>query len=253
MTKTIAVINYKGGTCKTSTVSSLASALQLKGYIVLTIDMDGQANLSLSFGINDDENNTYNLLRGKCSLRPIEIKENLWVIPSTIDLNALDTEMALEPGKEYTLKEKLEPIKNQYDFILLDCAPSIGLTTLNALTAADMYLIPITPGHYSLKGLTSLLSVANKVKARLNNKLELEGVLVARYSKRTVFHRQVYDALVKKFGGKVYKTTIRENIALVEASSMKQSIFEYAPKSNGAYDYSLFCDEFLSKNLPYVP
>lgn len=251
MAKIIAVINYKGGTSKTTTVFSLSSALQSKGFRVLTIDLDGQANLSLSMGINNPDFNSYNLLRGQCKFQPIEVKENLWLIPASIDLNALDTELAMEPGKEYALKEKIEPHQFKYDFIIMDCAPSIGLVTLNALTAAHTYLIPITPGHYSLKGLASLVSVADKVKMRLNSRLELEGVLVARYWKRKVFHRQVYEALVKYFGDKVYRTAIRENIALDEASSMQKCVFEYDPKCNGSNDYMLFTNEFLNKNVPY--
>jgi chromosome partitioning protein len=146
------------------------------------------------------------------------------------------------------LKEILAPHLSRFDFILIDCSPSLGLTSLNALTTADSFIIPVLPHPLSIKGLANLISVTNKIKSRLNEKLELEGILVTHYNNRTVIHKNIYDSLHKHFNEALYKTTIRKNIALVEASFHGQSIYEYSPQSHGAQDYQAFCEEFLLKN-----
>ncbi|RUT78418.1 ParA family protein [Ancylomarina longa] len=245
--KIISMINQKGGVGKTTTTCSLAAALSLKGKKVLLIDLDPQANLSQSLGISDFENNIYQALKGESEISPIKVMNNLYIVPSSMDLNALEHEMTNEPGREYLLKELLASIKDNYDFIIIDCSPSIGLIALNALSACDTFIIPVLPHHLSIQGLSGLAGVAKKVKSRINPKLKLEGVLITQFSYRKVLHRDVQNALKKHFNGRLYDSTIRENISLAEAPSTGMDIFRYAPNSNGAEDYLKLCEEFLSK------
>jgi chromosome partitioning protein len=247
MTKIISLINSKGGVAKTTTACSLASALSLKNKQVLLIDLDPQGNLSQSLGIGSCDNNIYQCLKGECKFSPVQIMMNLDLVPSTIDLNAFELEMSGEPGREYLLRELLEQVKNDYDYIIIDCSPSLGLVALNALTASDSYLVPLLPHHLSIQGLSKLLEVTQKIKTRINPKLELEGVLLTQFSHRKVMHRDIAEVIKHHFGSKLYKTFIRENIALAEAPSAGVDIFRYAPKSNGAEDYFNLCEEFSSK------
>jgi ATPases involved in chromosome partitioning len=162
MAKIISIINQKGGVGKTTTTCSLAAALSLKGENVLLVDLDPQNNASQSLGVRDCENNIYQALKGESELLPIEIMDNLSLVPSSMDLSALENEMNGEPGREYLLKELIEPVKDQYDFILIDCSPSIGLIALNALSACDTFIIPVLPHHLSIQGLSGLAEVAKK-------------------------------------------------------------------------------------------
>ncbi len=246
MTKTISIINQKGGVSKTTSTISIGGSLSLKNHKVLLIDLDGQANLSQSLGIKSDKFNTYELMKGEL-IQPFSLSKNLDVIPSSIDLNAIEIEMVSEPGREFLLKNALKPYFKEYKYILIDCSPTLGLTSLHALCCSDSYIIPVLPHHLSIQGLTQLLSVTEKVKTRLNEKLELEGILVTQFNKHKVIHRNIYETLKKHFPDKLYETKIRENIALVEASSVGESIFSYAPTSNGAKDYLELCSEFINK------
>ena len=247
MAKITVIINQKGGVGKTTTTCSLAAALSLKGKNVLLIDLDPQTNASESLGVKDYDNNIYQALKGESEISPIKVMNNLYIVPSSMDLNALEHEMNNEPGREFLLKELLEPVKNQYDFILIDCSPSIGLIALNALSACDTFIIPVLPHHLSIQGLSGLADVAKKIKSRINPKLKLEGVLITQFSHRKVLHRDVQKALRKHFNGRLYDTTIRENISLAEMCSAHIDIFRYAPNSNGAEDYLKLCEEFLNK------
>ena len=177
----------------------------------------------------------------------MQVMNNLSLIPSSIDFCALENEMNNEPGREYLLKELLIPVKDQYDFILIDCSPSIGLIALNALSACDTFIIPVLPHHLSIQGLSGLSDVAKKIKSRINSNLKLEGVLITQFCYRKVLHRDVQKALKNHFKGRLYNSTIRENISLAEAPSTGMDIFRYAPNSNGAEDYLKLCEEFLGK------
>ncbi|WP_010662366.1 ParA family protein [Marinilabilia salmonicolor] len=246
MGKIIAFINQKGGVGKTTTTASVASGMAQSGLKTLAIDLDAQCNLTTSFGITDFKVNTYNTLKGQIELDPIKLDEHLTILPASVDLSAFELEMSAEPGKEYLLKELLEPILDQYDYILLDCSPNLGLVSINALTAADLYIIPLLPHHLSIQGLTKLLEITDKVKKRLNPNLEMGGIVLTQYNKRKVLHRDIAQVVKEHFGQKLLNTVIRENISLAEAPSSGTDIFQYAPKSNGAEDYLILTKEIIN-------
>jgi chromosome partitioning protein len=246
MGKIIAFINQKGGVGKTTTTASVASGMAQLGLKTLAVDLDAQCNLTTSFGITDFSVNTYNTLKSQKQFKPISINQHLAVLPSSVDLSAFELEMSAEPGKEYLLKELLEPVLDQYDYILLDCSPNLGLVSINALTAAEFYIIPLLPHHLSIQGLTKLLEITDKVKKRLNPSLEMGGIVLTQYNNRKVLHRDIAQVIKEHFGQKLFKTVIRENISLAEAPSSGTDIFQYAPKSNGAEDYLNLTKEIIN-------
>lgn len=237
MGKIIAFINQKGGVGKTTTTASVAAALANMGHRTLVIDLDGQCNLTTSFGVEDMTVNSYNAMKGEKPFKAVEIYPKLHVLPSSLDLSAFELEMATEPGKEYLLKELLAPVLSKYDYILLDCSPNLGLISVNALSAADFYIIPMLPHHLSIQGLTKLMEVTDKVKRRINSKLELGGIVITQYNNHKVLHKDIAEVIKSHFGEKLFSTFIRENISLAEAPCSGTDVFRYAPKSNGAEDY----------------
>lgn len=245
MGKIIAFINQKGGVGKTTTTASVAAAMANLGLKTLAIDLDAQCNLTTSLGIAEANANIYNMLKGQLQFKPTELNEHLAVLPSSVDLSAFELEMSAEPGKEYLLSELLKPVSNFYDYILLDCSPNLGLVSVNALTAADFFIIPLLPHHLSIQGLTKLLEIADKVKKRLNAKLEMGGIVLTQYNNHKVLHKDIAQVIKDHFGEKLFNSTIRENISLAEAPSSGTNIFEYAPKSNGAEDYLNLTKEII--------
>lgn len=245
MAKIIAFINQKGGVGKTTTTVSVAAAMANLRLNTLAIDLDAQCNLTTSLGIVEADANIYKMLKGQHQLKPTELNQHLAVLPSSVDLSAFELEMSAEPGKEYLLTELLEPVSKYYDYILLDCSPNLGLISVNALTAADFYIIPLLPHHLSIQGLTKLLEIADKVKKRLNAKLEMGGIVLTQYNNHKVLHKDIAQVIKGHFGGKLFNATIRENISLAEAPSSGTNIFEYAPKSNGAEDYLNLTKEII--------
>ncbi len=245
MTRIISISNHKGGVAKTTSAVNIGAGIANLGKNVLMIDMDPQANLTVSFGISNPETTIYDALRGVSELKPIKIYKNLDVIPSTLDLSGAEMELSSEAGREFILKELLDPIKEKYDYIIIDCPPSLGLLTINAFTASEEVFIPIQPHYLAIKGLTKILEVVNKIKKRINRKIEITGVFVTLFDKRKVLHKDVYETIESYFGDRVFRARIRENIALAEAPSNGLDIFRYAPDCNGAFDYGRLAKEVI--------
>jgi chromosome partitioning protein len=237
MSKVISISNHKGGVGKTTSSINIGAGLNNLGKKVLLIDLDPQANLSQSLGLIDEEVNIYGALRGEYKLQPIEVIKGLDVIPSTLDLSGAEIEMSGEAGREYILRELIEPIRGSYDYILIDSPPSLGLLTINSFTASDIVLIPLQAQYLALQGVAKLVEVIDKIKKRLNKELQIGGVFITQYDHRKVLNRDVVETIEAHFKEKVFKTKVRDNIALAEAPTQGVDIFRYNPKSYGAEDY----------------
>ena len=245
MSKTITLSNHKGGVGKTTSVINLGAGLVSLGKKVLLIDLDPQANLSQSLGYRDQELTIYGALKGEQEVKPIEVLPGLELVPSTLDLAGAEIELSAEAGREFILKELLEPLRSSYDYIIIDSPPSLGLLTINAFTASNEVLIPLQSQYLALQGLTKLLEVIEKIQKRLNRGLKLGGVFITQYDSRKVLHREVAQSIEAHFTGQLYKTKIRDNIALAEAPAVGQDIFRYSSKSYGAEDYLALCKEVI--------
>lgn len=250
MSKVISVINNKGGTGKTTTSINLGAALALKGKSVLIIDLDSQCNLSTSVGIHDAELHIGKVFINEAQISEcIQKRENIDIIPSGEDLLDYEQRINTEPGREYILSETLEQVKQKYDFVIIDCAPSLGTLSINSLVAADYYIVPMQAENFAFIGLDKILQIAGKVKKRMNTKLELGGILFVKLSNRTKFSEAVManlqnNALLKN---KLFDTRIRQDIGLMEASAFGKSIIEYAKSGRGAHDYKKLADEVIEK------
>ena len=245
MSKTITLSNHKGGVGKTTSVINLGAGLVSLGKKVLLVDLDPQANLSQSLGYRDQELTIYGALKGEQEVKPIEVLPGLELIPSTLDLAGAEIELSAEAGREFILKELLEPLRSSYDYIIIDSPPSLGLLTINAFTASNEVLIPLQSQYLALQGLTVLQGVIEKIQKRLNKGLKLGGVFITQYDSRKVLHREVAQSIEAHFTGQLYKTKIRDNIALAEAPAVGQDIFRYSSKSYGAEDYLALCKEVI--------
>ena len=252
MGKIISVANQKGGVGKTTTTINLSTMLAKKGKKVLLIDADPQGNATSGVGAEKDvEFSTYDILVGEVEMDEVVEKtviKNLLVCPSNINLAGAEVELVSMMSREQRLKEKLEKIKNNFDYILIDCPPSLGLITLNAFTASDSVLIPVQCEYYALEGLGQLLNTINLLKKHLNKDIEIEGALLTMYDARTNLSNQVVKEVKKYFNDKVYKTVIPRNVRLSEAPSYGMPITEYDPRSKGAKMYEKFTKEFLKTN-----
>jgi chromosome partitioning protein len=249
MSKVISISNHKGGVGKTTSAINLGAGLNKLGKNILLIDLDPQANLSQSLGLINQERNIYGALRGEYKLQPIEIITGLEIIPSTLDLSGAEIEMSGEAGREYILRELIEPIRRSYDYILIDSPPSLGLLTINSFTASDEVFIPLQAQFLALQGLAKLLEVIDKIKKRLNKELIVGGVFITQYDNRKVLNRDVVATIEAHFKDEVFNTKIRDNIALAEAPAQGVDIFRYSPKSYGAEDYLSLCKEILIRKL----
>ena len=250
MGRTIAIANQKGGVGKTTTAINLSACLAEAGQRVLTIDFDPQGNATTGLGLEKEqiEDTVYELLLGDCTLEDClmrDVQENLDVLPSDSNLAGAEIELLDVENKESVLNGYLETIRDQYDFIIIDCPPSLGLLTLNAFTAADSVLIPIQSEFYALEGVSQLVKTITIVQQTSNKDLEIEGVLLTMFDGRTNLSIQVADEVKKFFGSKVYKTIIPRNVRLSEAPSYGEPIIVYDPKSKGADVYTKLAKEVI--------
>jgi len=247
MSKIISIGNHKGGVGKTTSAVNIGAGLANSGKRVLLVDLDPQASLSQSLGVIDPEITIYDALRGEKKLEPIEIYPGLELIPSSLDLSGAEIELSSQVGREYILRDLLEDIKNSYDFVLIDCPPSLGLLTVNAFTASDEVYIPLQAQFLAMRGLTKLLEVIGQIKKRLNNKLTIGGVFITQYDQRKILNKNVVNTIDKHFNSNVFNTKIRDNVALAEAPTQGLDIFRYNPKCYGAEDYISLCREIVTK------
>jgi chromosome partitioning protein len=248
----LAIINQKGGVGKSTTAVNLAAALGEKGKKVLVVDLDPQGNATSGFGIekSNELKSVYDGLMNETPAEELIIQtedKNVDVIPATIDLAGAEPELAVVISRETRLKDSLEPTRGVYDFVLIDCPPSLGLLTINALTATDKLIIPIQSEFYALEGLSKLLDTIKLVKMRLNRDLEIQGVLLTMYDPRTSLANQVSDEINKFFKDKVFKTVIPRTVKLAEAPSFGQTILEYNSKGKGAESYRALAKEVIAR------
>ncbi|MBF0979841.1 MAG: ParA family protein [Clostridiales bacterium] len=251
MGKTIAIFNQKGGVGKTTTNINLAACLALKGKKVVILDIDPQGNTTSGVGIAKKglEKTTYEILVDD-QMNPEEAiintsVKNLYIIPASVQLAGAEIELVKLEGREKRLKKAIDAIKDKYDYIFIDCPPSLGLLTINSLTAVDSVLIPIQCEFYALEGVSQLMSTIELVKKSLNPELKIQGVILSMFDGRTNLSIQVVEEVKKYFREKVYTTVIPRNVRLAEAPSYGMPITEYDPRSTGAQAYMDFAEEFL--------
>ena len=252
MGKIISIANQKGGVGKTTTSVNLSSLLAKKGKKILLVDTDPQGNATSGLGLDKNFNfSVYDVLINDIeienTLQPTNVK-NLDLCPSNMNLAGAEVELVAMMSREQRLKEKMDSQKDKYDYIIIDCPPSLGLITLNAFTASDSVLIPVQCEYYALEGLGQLINTINLVKKHLNKQLAIEGALLTMFDIRTNLSNQVVKEVNKYFENKVYKTVIPRNIKLSEAPSYGMPIYMYDSKSKGAKAYEKFAKEFLKKN-----
>lgn len=247
MSNIYSISNHKGGVGKTTSTINIGAGLNKLGHNVLLIDLDPQANLSQSLGIFNEKSNIYTALSGDTPLEPMEVIPGFDVVPSTLDLSGAEIELASEAGREYILKELIDDLKKKYDYILIDCPPSLGLLTINAFAASDKVYIPLQAQYLAVQGLTKLVEVIGKVRKRLNKKLMPGGVFITQYDARKILNRDIVGVIEGHFKEDVFNTKIRDNIALAEAPTQALDIFRYNPKSYGAEDYLNLVKEMITK------
>ncbi|PID90871.1 MAG: cobyrinic acid ac-diamide synthase [Bacteroidetes bacterium] len=248
MAKVISVINNKGGTGKTTTVLNLGAALARRNKRVLLLDLDSQCNLTSALGISEEQNCVGEALLGRIPLAEAVMKVGrLSIVPANAALVDSETQLSNEPGREFILREALADLHDGYDFIVMDCPPSMSVLSINSLVAADHYLVPMQAENFAFIGLDRILQVAEKVKQRMNPQLELAGILFVKLNPRTNFSRAMIKSLSEdeRLAGRLFDTYIRQDISLMESGAFHQTVFDYAPKGNGSADYGSLAREIL--------
>ena len=251
MAKVISIINYKGGTGKTTTTLNFGAALAKKKKKVLLLDFDSQCNLSLSTGIKNSDKHLGQVLAKKATIEDVIIKQDLYsIVASTQDLHDYEFAISNEPGREFIAKEFLEPVLDKYDYIIIDCPPSLGILSINSLVAADYYIVPMQAENFAFIGLDHLIGATKKVKARMNPKLELAGILFIKFAYRTKFAQAVLANILSNddLKDKLFESYIRQDISIMESPAFHKNVFEYAPRSRGAKDFKSFANEFIKKH-----
>ena len=252
MGRIIAIANQKGGVGKTTTAINLSSSLASMDKKVLSLDMDPQGNMTSGLGVDKDgvEKTVYDLIIGNAGVEECIYRnalENIDVLPSNIDLSAAEIELIGVENKEYILKNEIDKVKDDYDFIIIDCPPALSMLTINAMTTADSVIVPIQCEYYALEGLSQLIHTIELVKERLNPDLEIEGVVFTMYDARTNLSLQVVENVKDNLNQNIYKTIIPRNIRLAEAPSYGMPINLYDPRSTGAESYMLLAEEVINK------
>lgn len=245
--KTISIMNHKGGTGKTTSSINIGAGLAIKGLRVLLLDIDSQANLTEGLGKGDPEISIYDSIRENKKLPILNISENLDLVPSSIDLLGAEMEIVSKIGREQIIDKLLKPVRSNYDYVIIDCPPSVGLLTINAMVASDTILLPLQGEYFAYKGVDRLLGIVQEVRENLNDKLEIGGVFITQINPNRILTKTIVEKLTEDLQDKVFDTKIRINVALAEAQLQGQSIFDYAPESNGAKDYTMLVEEILSK------
>jgi len=248
MSKVIAFINQKGGTGKTTSTVNIGAGLSRLGKKVLAIDLDPQANLTYHLGIKTREASISDVIEGRARIEEAIVeRDGLDVIPSTLGLADIEARIFNATGREYLLREALAGLERPYAYVLIDCLPSLGVLTLNALVAAREVYIPLEVQALPLQGLRAIREIVELVRKRLNPGLELTGIIATKYDNRLNLNREVLGTLQEHFGDLLFKTVIRGTVKLAEAPSYGQDIFTYAPKSHGAEDYLALCREIIER------
>jgi chromosome partitioning protein len=245
--KTISIMNHKGGTGKTTSSINIGAGLAKKGLKVLLLDIDSQANLTEGLGKGDPELSVYDSIRENKKLPILNVSENLDLVPSSIDLLGAEMEIVSKIGREQILNKLLKPVKANYDYVIIDCPPSVGLLTVNAMVASDTILLPLQGDYFAYKGVDRLLGIVKEVRDNLNDKLEIGGVFITQINPNRILTKTIVEKLTEDLQDKVFDTKIRINVALAEAQLQGQTIFDYAPDSNGAKDYEMLVEEILNR------
>ena len=246
MARIIAVANHKGGVGKTTSVGSIGSILAEMGKRTLLIDLDAQANLTGCFMAEEPETTIYNALKGEAALPITPIRENLSIVGSSLDMAGVELDLSSRISREFILSKLLKPVASEYDYILLDCPPSLGLVTINALVAAKELFIPLTAEALPSRGLAKLTNIVQMVRDNLNEGITLSGVVITRWES-TNLSKMVEEQLRLTFGDTIFKTKIRKNVAIAEAPLYSMDVVKYAPDSNGAKDYRALTEEILAQ------